>query len=125
MNLKFELLETEALGIIELNNKVRISDPCYSVDEWCAGTLENVLPGTYHCFYQKVDCGDWGTRIASIEVRHESYLDIEPTEVTNIDVGVDERFLKIENRRLKNLKQTPWCETSPCYNCGSCEKSDY
>ena len=40
----------------------------------------------------------------------------------NIDVGIDERFLKTENRRLKNLKQTPWCETSPCYNCGSCEK---
>ena len=40
----------------------------------------------------------------------------------NIDVGINERFLKIENRRLKNLKQTPWCETSPCYNCGSCEK---
>lgn len=41
---------------------------------------------------------------------------------SNIDVGVNERFLKIENRRLKNLKQTPWCETSPCYNCGACEK---
>jgi radical SAM superfamily enzyme YgiQ (UPF0313 family) len=40
---------------------------------------------------------------------------------SNIDVGVDERFLKIEHRRLKNLKQTPWCETSPCYNCGACE----
>lgn len=41
---------------------------------------------------------------------------------SNIDVGVNERFLKIENKRLKNLKQTPWCETSPCYNCGACEK---
>ncbi|MBQ9160519.1 MAG: radical SAM protein [Methanobrevibacter sp.] len=40
----------------------------------------------------------------------------------NIDVSVEKRFLKIENRRLKNLKQTPWCETSPCYNCGACEK---
>lgn len=41
---------------------------------------------------------------------------------SNIDVGVDERFLKIENKRLRNLKQTPWCETSPCYKCGACEK---
>lgn len=39
----------------------------------------------------------------------------------NIDVGVSERFLKIEHRRLENLKQTPWCETSTCYNCGSCK----
>ena len=41
---------------------------------------------------------------------------------SNIDVGVNERFLKIENKRLRNLKQTPWCETSPCYKCGACEK---
>ncbi|MBE6509137.1 MAG: radical SAM protein [Methanobrevibacter sp.] len=40
----------------------------------------------------------------------------------NIDVGVNKRFLKIENKRLRNLKQTPWCETQPCYNCGACEK---
>ena len=40
----------------------------------------------------------------------------------NIDVGVNERFLKIEHRRLRNLKQTPWCQTSLCYNCGACEK---
>ena len=38
----------------------------------------------------------------------------------NIDVGVTKRFLKIENKRLRNLKQTPWCETGRCYNCGSC-----
>lgn len=40
----------------------------------------------------------------------------------NIDVGINERFLKIEHRRLTNLKQTPWCEKSQCYNCGGCEK---
>ncbi len=41
---------------------------------------------------------------------------------SNIDVGVNERFLKIEHRRLRNLKQTPWCETSSCSNCGACQK---
>lgn len=44
---------------------------------------------------------------------------------SNIDVGINERFLKIENKRLRTLKQTPWCETSSCYNCGSCEKTYY
>ena len=39
-----------------------------------------------------------------------------------IDVGVNEKFLKIEHERLRNLKQTPWCEKSSCYRCGSCEK---
>lgn len=43
----------------------------------------------------------------------------------NIDIGVSEKFLKIEHRRLRNLKQTPWCETGPCYNCGVCEKNTY
>ena len=38
-----------------------------------------------------------------------------------IDVGVKKEFLKIEHRRLTTQKQTPWCETSPCYNCGACE----
>lgn len=41
---------------------------------------------------------------------------------SNIDVGISDNFLKIENRRLKNLKQTPWCEINKCYNCGACEK---
>ncbi len=40
----------------------------------------------------------------------------------NIDAGINEKFLKTEHRRLRTLKQTPWCEQSPCYNCGSCEK---
>ena len=39
-----------------------------------------------------------------------------------IDVSVDDKFLKIEHKRLRNLKQTPWCETGPCHNCGACEK---
>ncbi len=39
----------------------------------------------------------------------------------NIDVGVNERFLKNEHKRLTTLKQTPWCETSPCYKCGACK----
>ena len=55
------------------------------------------------------------------EITPEYNLD-EKLPWSNIDVGINERFLKIEHRRLKNLKQTPWCETSPCYNCGSCEK---
>ena len=39
----------------------------------------------------------------------------------HINVGISEEFLKIENKRLKNLKQTPWCEIYKCYNCNACE----
>lgn len=89
MEFKFDLFEKESIGTIELGDKVRISDPCYDVDTWCAGTLENVLPGKYNCFSQRVDEEDWGIRIASIEIRHRDYDDVEPTEIQNIDVGVD------------------------------------
>lgn len=90
MEFKFDLLEKENVGEITLGNKVRVSDPCYDIDTWCAGTLENVLEGNYKCFSQSVDSGDWGVRVASIEVVHEDYLNIiTPTELQNIDVGVD------------------------------------
>ena len=46
----------------------------------------------------------------------------DPLPWDNIDTGVNKKFLKIEHKRLKNLKQTQWCETGPCYNCGACEK---
>ena len=39
-----------------------------------------------------------------------------------INVGIKKEFLKIENKRLRTLKQTPWCEISTCYNCGACGK---
>ena len=43
----------------------------------------------------------------------------------NINVGINEKFLKMEHNKMKKIKQTPWCETSLCYNCGvKCEKFD-
>ncbi len=38
-----------------------------------------------------------------------------------IDTGVKKEFLKIEFKRMRSQKQTPWCNESPCYNCGACE----
>ena len=71
---------------IHLGDKVRITDPCYNMDTWCAGTLENVLPGVYRCFsYREPSEG----RIAGIEIRNIAFFDVEPTEITDIDVGVD------------------------------------
>lgn len=83
-----KMLEKQNIGTIQLSDKIRITDPCYSPDTWCAGTLD-ILPGRYNCFSQKVDTGDWGIRIATLEVRHEDYLEIDATEPTKITVGVD------------------------------------
>lgn len=83
------LLPKETCGTIQLSDKVRVSDPCYDINTWCAGTLENVLAGDYQCLFQRSNEGDWGVRIANIEVRHKDYLDVEPMELQDIDVGVD------------------------------------
>lgn len=85
----FNLLDKKHIGTIELNDKVRVSDPCYNLDTWCAGTLTDVLPGEYDCYMQKTDCKDWGIRVAAIEVRHKDYPNVEPEELEDIDVGVD------------------------------------
>ncbi len=36
---------------ITLGNKVVVSDPCYDLDTWCQGVINNVKPGEYHIDY--------------------------------------------------------------------------
>ena len=102
----------EEVGTISLNSRVRISDPCYDMDTWCAGSLENVLPGTYRCFYQRTGEG----RVAAIKVTHEDYSseEYEPDELQNIDVGVDSGECGIydEDYFAKNCKDKEWYEST-------------
>lgn len=84
------LLPKEERGIITLSDTVRVTDPCYDMDVWCAGTIRNVLPGKFECFSQKTNKGNWEIRIANIEIRHKDYPDVEPTEyLSDIHIGVD------------------------------------
>lgn len=80
-----------SLGTINLGNKVRISDPCYSMDVWCAGTVNNVLEGEYVCdaeIWTKEDTGGWGERVARLSaIRKDSVP--EYWRDSDIDVGVD------------------------------------
>ncbi len=38
----------------------------------------------------------------------------------NINIGLNQDFLKKERKKLSEGKLTPWCENEPCYNCGPC-----
>lgn len=113
-----ELLCKESVGVIQLGENVRISDPCYGIDTWCAGTLENVLAGEYQCFSQKCNEDFWkelglnSLRISNIEVRHKDYLDVEPTELQDIDVGVDSGQCGIYdlNYFSEHCKKEDWYE---------------
>lgn len=74
--------------IIRLGEKVMVSDPCYGLNTWCQGVLENVLPGNYECKVEYSDEGDWGTRVSAIEVTHEDCT-YEIFESQDFEVGVD------------------------------------
>ena len=87
-------METKNVGTITLSDKVRVTDPYYDIDTWCAGTLDNVLPGEFECSYNQ-DTKKWFNgenyeRVTSIEVHHKDYPYIEASEyMKDIDVGVD------------------------------------
>jgi len=75
------------------SDQLRVTDPCYTKGTWCAGVLENVLPGKW--IAEKVvasdaDTGGWGDRIAELCIWHGDYIGkVDAHEKTNIDVGVD------------------------------------
>ena len=73
---------------IRLGNKVMVSDPCYGLNTWCQGVLENVLPGIYDCEVEYSDEGAWGERVSAIEVVHTD-CGICRYERENFVVGVD------------------------------------
>lgn len=89
-------METKNVGTITLSDKVRVTDPYYDIDTWCAGTLENVLQGEFECSYaiDKVALdGDENNQydsVTSIEVHHKDYPNVEAIEyMKDIWVGVD------------------------------------
>lgn len=80
------------LGTFKVESgEVRISDPCYKKDTWCAGVLKNVKKGTWIARAWAFDEGSWGERIGYLIAVNEDYrfrFD-DPREDTGIDVGVD------------------------------------
>jgi hypothetical protein len=71
---------------------MRLTDPCYDLDVWCAGDLENVRNGKWFAEAIRIDDPVWGNRVARLVVRHESFADADDREfheeIMN-DFGVD------------------------------------
>lgn len=84
--------ETIDLGTFQvISGVLRISDPCYDKDVWCAGAVSNVLNGTWKAQVVKRDNHDnWGNRCRKLVAVHESF---DPDKVTidalPFEVGVD------------------------------------
>lgn len=84
--------DIEYIGTFNLGTKVMVSDPCYKLDTWCQGVLENVKSGVWEAYIKISDEGDWGLRVAeliTISSEHcEKYLTIMD-EHQEFEVGVD------------------------------------
>lgn len=61
------------LGCFELTQPImRVSDPGYDKDTWCAGTIKNCLTGKWHAAISTKDEGGWGERVSILVARHET-----------------------------------------------------
>lgn len=74
---------------IELSDKVMVSDPCYDLDIWCQGVLENVKPGTWRTKAENLNINCWGDRCSALIAWHEDVEEPDNFEKTDIRVGVD------------------------------------
>lgn len=83
-------MEIIEYGMLTLGEKVRVSDPCYDSDVWCACTLENMLPGKYKATALLVNTDDWGVRVAQLMICHEDYVNRNmPLGCITNKIGVD------------------------------------
>jgi hypothetical protein len=85
-----EIVELGAFRV--KSGKLVVSDPCYSPGTWCQGTLDNVRKGVWKALVEVSDEGNWGQRVSTIIVHHESLGSVEAedfTEKATFEVGVD------------------------------------
>lgn len=93
--------------IIELGNKVRVSDPCYGTEVWCSGVLENVKEGAYNVEVMMSDEGMWGKRVKALAVIHTDYKGpLHFTERADFEVGVDSGQAGIYDEEYYNQYHT-------------------
>lgn len=90
-----EFTAGEPVGVFQVTGgKMRVTDPCYETDTWCAGVLENVKDGEWEAYAFIEDYGSGmlgGERIKALSVKHRA-TDVKwnfPREVAKFEVGVD------------------------------------
>ena len=100
------------LGSVRYGTRIRVSDPCYNMDTWCAGTLDNVLPGEYLCTAEVAYTGKKnGGCVSALQVRHADYPEAVPDElVTSFEAGVDSAQLGFFDEKYfaENVSRKDW-----------------
>ena len=51
------------IGMINLKDKIIVSDPYFAVGTKNQGNIDNIVPGTYNCFILKEKDANWGIKV--------------------------------------------------------------
>ena len=96
---KIKFKEVPVLGkyiYYDLNfgKEVKVTDPCYGNDTWCAYTIPNMQPGKYCACITIINTKDsWGPRVTEIGIVNQQYFhlikDTEFKRVEGAHIGVD------------------------------------
>jgi hypothetical protein len=84
--------DLEHIGTFSLGTKVMVSDPCYKLNTWCQGVLENVKSGIWDAYIKMIDTGMWGVRVAELIAVNSEHCKEHPVimyEQQEFEVGVD------------------------------------
>lgn len=80
------------VGTFSLGTKVMVSDPCYKLNTWCQGVLENVKSGIWDAYLKMLDTRMWGVRVAeliTVNSEHSRKHPVIMDEHQEFEVGVD------------------------------------
>ena len=76
--------------MIQLGEKVIVTDPCYGLTVPCKAIVNNVVPGEYETSVETIDAGNWGERISSLlAMKKDSYREIVQEKCLENVIGVD------------------------------------
>lgn len=118
----------ETLGKIRVSSsKIVTSDPCYTMDVWCADIINNALNGNYNAYIEISDEGVWGKRVKRLFIIHEDYENKHYVREYESNCGVDSGTFCFADhdyyaeRHTEKLDED-WYDKNVC---NRCEKNGY
>ena len=122
-------IEIKSIGKFEIaSGMIRVSDPCYDKDAWCADTVP-AKNGIWQASIVMFDEGEWGNRVGYLIAYHKDFpVDQYSHDWQRVDfeIGVDsgqagifdDGFFKDDEsvKGLKRLYNKSICEEIPWYS---------
>lgn len=88
-------LESKRQGTIYLQDVVRLSDPSYRRNVWCAVQLKNVKPGPWDVYVAAAKIDIWGHRTYILELYHQNNEDFRQWHREEAVLGVDSGTMSV------------------------------